>query len=42
MKHIYGDNFFYVLYFQEPGKADAELMQDVRYSQRAFHLDDLR
>lgn len=36
MKHIYGDNFFYVLYFQEPGKADAELMRDVRYSQRAF------
>ncbi len=36
MKHIYGDNFFYVLYFQEPGKADAELMRDVRYAQRAF------
>ena len=36
MKHIYGDNFFYVLYFQAPGVADAELMRDVRYSLRAF------
>ncbi|MEY2469697.1 MAG: hypothetical protein QOF21_2395, partial [Actinomycetota bacterium] len=36
MKHIYGDHFFYVLYFQQPGVADAELMRDVRYSLRAF------
>jgi pimeloyl-ACP methyl ester carboxylesterase len=36
MKHIYGDNFFYVLYFQEPGKADAEAQADVRYALRAF------
>ncbi|MEY2399128.1 MAG: hypothetical protein QOJ00_2302 [Actinomycetota bacterium] len=36
MKHIYGDNFFYVLYFQQRGRADAELMRDVRYSLRAF------
>jgi len=36
MKHIYGDHFFYVLYFQQPGVADAELMRDVRYSMRAF------
>lgn len=36
MKHIYGDNFFYILYFQEPGVADAELQRDVRHFQRAF------
>jgi pimeloyl-ACP methyl ester carboxylesterase len=36
MKHIYGDNFFYVLYFQREGPADEELMRDVNYSQRAF------
>jgi pimeloyl-ACP methyl ester carboxylesterase len=36
MKAAYGDNFFYVLYFQEQGVADAELMADVRYSLRAF------
>jgi pimeloyl-ACP methyl ester carboxylesterase len=36
MRAAYGDNFFYVLYFQQPGVADAELMADVRYSLRAF------
>lgn len=28
MKMAFGDNFFYILYFQEPGVADAELGQD--------------
>jgi pimeloyl-ACP methyl ester carboxylesterase len=27
---IFGDNFFYMLYFQEPGVADAELARDPR------------
>ena len=25
---MFGDNFFYILYFQEPGPADAELARD--------------
>ena len=28
MKGLYGDNFFYILYFQEPGVAEAELDAD--------------
>ena len=28
MKKTFGDNFFYILYFQEPGPADAELNRD--------------
>jgi pimeloyl-ACP methyl ester carboxylesterase len=27
-RHIFGDNFFYMLYFQQPGVADAELGAD--------------
>ncbi len=27
-RRIFGDNFFYILYFQEPGPADAELADD--------------
>ena len=36
MKQAYGDNFFYQLYFQEPGKAEAELEADVCKSLRMF------
>jgi epoxide hydrolase A/B len=32
-----GDNFFYVVYFQEPGVAEAELNADVRKSLRMLH-----
>jgi pimeloyl-ACP methyl ester carboxylesterase len=31
-KKIFGDNFFYILYFQEPGIAEAEFEADVRRS----------
>jgi pimeloyl-ACP methyl ester carboxylesterase len=34
MKQVFGDNFFYILYFQEPGVAEAELEADVRRSLR--------
>ena len=34
MKQRFGDNFFYQLYFQEPGKAEAEMEADVRRSMR--------
>ena len=27
-RRLFGDNFFYILYFQEPGPADAELSRD--------------
>ncbi len=33
-RRIVGDNFFYILYFQEPGVADAALGADVRQSLR--------
>jgi pimeloyl-ACP methyl ester carboxylesterase len=36
MKAFAGDNFFYILYFQEPGVAEAELEADVRHSMRSF------
>ncbi|MCC7366649.1 MAG: alpha/beta hydrolase [Dehalococcoidia bacterium] len=36
MKMMAGENFFYILYFQEPGVAEAELEADVRRSQRMF------
>lgn len=29
-RRIFGDNFFYILYFQEPGAADAEMAADPR------------
>jgi pimeloyl-ACP methyl ester carboxylesterase len=33
----FGDNFFYVVYFQQPGVAEAELDADVRKSLRMYH-----
>ncbi len=37
MKEIFKDQFFYQLYFQEPGIAEAELEADVRVSLRKFY-----
>lgn len=34
MKRVYGDRFFYQLYFQKPGVAEAELERDVRATLR--------
>jgi len=34
LKRIFADSFFYILYFQEPGVAEAELEADVRKSMR--------
>jgi pimeloyl-ACP methyl ester carboxylesterase len=36
------DNFHYILYFQEPGVAEAELERDVRRSLRGFYQDPQR
>jgi pimeloyl-ACP methyl ester carboxylesterase len=36
MRQTYGERQFYQLYFQEPGKAEAELEADVRRSMRMF------
>lgn len=36
MKRRIGDHFFYQLYFQEPGKAEAELERDVYSTMRRF------
>jgi pimeloyl-ACP methyl ester carboxylesterase len=36
-RKIYKDRFFYQLYFQEPGKAEAELEADVRRSLRMLY-----
>ena len=36
-RNIYKDSFFYQLYFQEPGVAEAELEADVRTSLRKFY-----
>ncbi len=36
MKQRFGERFFYMLYFQEPGVAEAELQADVRRSMRTF------
>jgi pimeloyl-ACP methyl ester carboxylesterase len=30
LEQLFGDNFFYILYFQKPGPADQELSKDVR------------
>jgi pimeloyl-ACP methyl ester carboxylesterase len=35
LKRIFADRFFYILYFQEPGRAEAELEADVRRSMLA-------
>jgi pimeloyl-ACP methyl ester carboxylesterase len=34
LKAAFGDNWFYILYFQEPGKAEAEFERDVRFTMR--------
>ena len=36
LTQMFGDNFFYILYFQEPGVAEEELESDVRRSLRMF------
>lgn len=36
MRQLFGDTFFYILYFQQPGVADAELGADPTKSLRAF------
>jgi pimeloyl-ACP methyl ester carboxylesterase len=36
MKAMFQNNFFYILYFQEPGVAEAEFEEDVRRSLRLF------
>jgi pimeloyl-ACP methyl ester carboxylesterase len=36
LKHVMGDVFFYMLYFQKPGLAEAELAAHVRESLRVF------
>ena len=36
MRALFGDTFFYFLYFQEPGVADAELVADPKKTLRAF------
>lgn len=38
MQEIFKDIFFYMLYFQEPGVAEAELEADIRGSLRKFYL----
>ena len=35
-KQIFQDNFFYILYYQEPGVAEAEFERDVRRSMEMF------
>jgi pimeloyl-ACP methyl ester carboxylesterase len=37
MREVFKDNFFYILYFQEPGVAEAELEADVRKLLRMFY-----
>ena len=36
MKAAFGENFFYILYFQEPGVAEAELEADVNLTMRSL------
>ena len=36
LKQAFGDNFFYMLYFQTPGVAEHELRKDVRRTMRMF------
>lgn len=36
MKQLFGDQFFYILYFQTPGAAEHELRRDVKKSLRMF------
>lgn len=39
MKLLAGDKFHYILYFQQPGVAEAELERDVRRSLRGFYQE---
>jgi soluble epoxide hydrolase/lipid-phosphate phosphatase len=39
MRALSGGTFHYILYFQEPGVAEAELERDVRRSLRGFYQD---
>ena len=45
LEFLFGDDFFYILYFQEPGVADAELARDVedslRRAMRAFSAEEV-
>lgn len=36
LRALFGDRFFYMLYFQEPGRADADLAQNPREALRRF------
>jgi pimeloyl-ACP methyl ester carboxylesterase len=36
MRQLFGETFFYIVYFQEPGVADAELGADAKKTLRAF------
>ena len=36
MRAMFGDRFFYILYFQQPGVAEHELQHDVRAAMRRF------
>lgn len=38
-KQIFGDNFFYILHFQEPGVADAELGEDAAFTMQLVFGD---
>jgi len=38
MRHLFGDGFFYMLYFQEPGVADADLVADPERTMRGMLL----
>nr|WP_199177956.1 alpha/beta hydrolase [Mycobacterium sp. QGD 101] len=38
-KQIFGDNFFYILHFQEPGVADAELGEDPAFTMQLVFAD---
>jgi pimeloyl-ACP methyl ester carboxylesterase len=36
MRHVFADNFFYIVYFQEPGVADADLARDPARTMRGM------
>ena len=39
LKRVFADRFFYIIYFQEPGRAESELEADVRKSMRTILYD---
>ena len=39
LKRVFADRFFYILYFQDPGRAESELEADVRKSMRTILYD---